>query len=86
MESTKEDIFELCQAHRVMCAPLLSFEELFRNPQLVAREYFLENQYDNVGCFTETGAPFKMTESPWRFYRRAPLLGEHNAQVYCKEL
>ena len=86
MEFTKEDIFELCQAHRVMCAPLLSFEELFRNPQLVAREYFLENQYDNAGSFTETGAPFKMTESPWRFYRRAPLLGEHNAQVYCKEL
>ena len=29
----------------------------------------------------EAGAPYRMTGSPWRISRRAPKLGEHNAEV-----
>jgi crotonobetainyl-CoA:carnitine CoA-transferase CaiB-like acyl-CoA transferase len=32
------------------------------------------------------GAPAKMKETPWKIYRRAPLIGEHNEEVYEKEL
>ena len=31
-------------------------------------------------------APYRFTETPVRFQRRAPLLGEHNHEVYCDEL
>ena len=86
MEHTKREVFQVCQAHRVMCAPLLSFEELFHDPQLVAREYFVETVHSKVRRLVETGAPFKMTESPWRVHRPAPLIGEHNSQVYRDEL
>ena len=27
-----------------------------------------------------------MPEAPWRISRRPPLVGEHNYEVYCKEL
>jgi crotonobetainyl-CoA:carnitine CoA-transferase CaiB-like acyl-CoA transferase len=32
------------------------------------------------------GAPLKMKETPWKIQRRAPLIGEHNEEVYEKEL
>ena len=35
---------------------------------------------------TYPGAPVKMTETPWKIHRRAPLIGEHNEEVYLKEL
>jgi crotonobetainyl-CoA:carnitine CoA-transferase CaiB-like acyl-CoA transferase len=27
-----------------------------------------------------------MKETPWKIYRRAPLIGEHNQEIYEKEL
>ncbi len=32
------------------------------------------------------GAPYRFSETPLEFQRRAPLLGEHNFEVYVKEL
>ena len=32
------------------------------------------------------GAPFKMSRTPWAIRRPAPLLGEHNAEVFCGRL
>jgi crotonobetainyl-CoA:carnitine CoA-transferase CaiB-like acyl-CoA transferase len=28
------------------------------------------------------GAPYRLSETPWRIQRPAPRLGEHNAEVY----
>jgi crotonobetainyl-CoA:carnitine CoA-transferase CaiB-like acyl-CoA transferase len=32
------------------------------------------------------GPPFRLSETPWRIVRRAPLIGEHNVEIYEKEL
>jgi len=32
------------------------------------------------------GAPYKLSESEWRFSSPAPKVGQHNMQVYCDEL
>jgi len=32
------------------------------------------------------GAPCKLSRSPWRIWRRAPLLGEHNQEILGGEL
>ena len=40
MQHTKREVFALCQAHKVMCAPVLTFEELLEDPQLKARGSF----------------------------------------------
>ena len=31
------------------------------------------------------GAPYRLSETPWRS-GRAPLLGKHNEAIYCDEL
>jgi crotonobetainyl-CoA:carnitine CoA-transferase CaiB-like acyl-CoA transferase len=35
-----------------------------------------------IGEFEMPGAPFAMSGTPWRYRRRAPLLGEHNTEVF----
>lgn len=32
------------------------------------------------------GHPYVFTETPWHIRRRAPLVGEHNVEILCKEL
>jgi crotonobetainyl-CoA:carnitine CoA-transferase CaiB-like acyl-CoA transferase len=32
------------------------------------------------------GAPFKLSNGGWKIARRAPLIGEHNEEIYVKEL
>ena len=48
--------------------------------------FFEEVDHPVIGRVTMPGAPFKMAESPWRLKSPAPLLGEHNEEVYCRLL
>ena len=81
MQHTKREVFELCQAHKVMCAPVLSFGELMEDPQLKARRFFSRTEHPEVGALPELGAPVKMSETPWRGGQTAPLLGQHTKEI-----
>ncbi len=81
MQHSKREVFELCQAHKVMCAPVLSFSEMMEDRQLKARRYFGRVEHRGVGELTELGAPVKMSETPWRMGLTAPLLGEHTGEA-----
>jgi crotonobetainyl-CoA:carnitine CoA-transferase CaiB-like acyl-CoA transferase len=37
-------------------------------------------------CRTCPGEAAIYNGSPWRISRRAPLIGEHNAEIFCDEL
>lgn len=86
MERTKREIFQVCQDARVLCAPLLDPGELMEDPQLVEREYFVELEHAQAGKLTYPGPPFKLSEAPSNVHRPAPLLGEHNMDVFCGRL
>ncbi len=53
--------------------------------QLTARAFFVETEHPVAAVIRMPGAPIIMPASPWTT-RRAPLLGEHNRDVYCGEL
>jgi crotonobetainyl-CoA:carnitine CoA-transferase CaiB-like acyl-CoA transferase len=83
LQHTKQEIFETCQAHRVMCAPINNWEDLMKDPQLVERGYFAHMEHPKAGKLPVTGAPVKMHGTPWSLRRPAPTLGQHNAEVYA---
>ena len=62
-------------------APVVTTQELVESPQLNARGFFVEVDHPATGPLTYPGAPFKMSETPWQV-GRAPLLGEHNREVF----
>jgi crotonobetainyl-CoA:carnitine CoA-transferase CaiB-like acyl-CoA transferase len=78
---TAKEIFEKGQEWRIPVAMVLGIEELTTDPQYEARDYFREIDHPHSGRLAYPGAPFKMSQAPAEV-RRAPLLGEHNEDIY----
>ena len=60
--------------------------EVLASEQYRARSYFADIDHPIIGEATYPGAPFIMSETPWQASTPAPLLGEHNAEVFCDRL
>ena len=82
----KFDLFELCQAWRFSCGAIMSIDEVANCPHLHERGYLVEIERPETGRITYPGAPFKLSETPWEIRHPAPLLGQHNEEVYCNTL
>jgi crotonobetainyl-CoA:carnitine CoA-transferase CaiB-like acyl-CoA transferase len=78
---TAEEIFTEGQEWRMPVAKVMGIEELGGDPQYAARNYFQNIEHPQAGRLTYPGAPFKMSETPAAI-SRAPLLGEHNDEIY----
>jgi crotonobetainyl-CoA:carnitine CoA-transferase CaiB-like acyl-CoA transferase len=76
-----QEIFDKGQEWRIPTAMVLGIEELAADPQYTARNFFQEIDHPHAGRLPYPGAPFRMSTSPAQI-RRAPLLGEHNDDIY----
>lgn len=65
----------------VPCGPVNDYAQVFADPQVVARELAVAVEHPVLGRLRTLGTPIKMSETPLEVGRRAPLLGEHTAQV-----
>jgi len=74
---------------RVQCAivPVASPADVSSYPQLEAREFWLQVEHPELDTvITYPGHFAKISPVPCRVQRRAPLIGEHNMEVYHDEL
>jgi crotonobetainyl-CoA:carnitine CoA-transferase CaiB-like acyl-CoA transferase len=70
------------QARGFQVGIIYSPEEVIEDPHFVARGFPVAVEHPELGrTFTYPGAPYAFHGSPWRISRRAPLLGEHTAEV-----
>jgi crotonobetainyl-CoA:carnitine CoA-transferase CaiB-like acyl-CoA transferase len=84
---TKAELYELALEKRLLIAPAQSVEEICKDPQLEAREYWQDVEHPELGdTITYCGAPIKLSEAPFKIGRRSPLIGEHNQEIYEKDL
>ena len=90
---TKSELFELGQLMRFPWAPVSSFGEMANSPQLLARNFFVPVEHpERRTHFSYPGLPCKFFDKELsainnqQSARRAPLIGEHNAQVYREKL
>jgi crotonobetainyl-CoA:carnitine CoA-transferase CaiB-like acyl-CoA transferase len=81
-ERTKDEIFHTCNQWRVPCAPVTSPGDLIEDPHFKARDFWVETDHPEAGVLTYPGAPYRMSLTPWQT-GPAPLLGQHNTEVYC---
>ena len=81
------DFYEEAVKRRIMLAPLSTTEQLLKNPQLVEREAFVDVEHPELGTtITYPGPWTRFSKSPLVFNRRAPLIGEHNTEIYSEEM
>jgi crotonobetainyl-CoA:carnitine CoA-transferase CaiB-like acyl-CoA transferase len=81
----KQEVMERAQAAGYICGAINTMEETFADRQLNERGFFVEVDHPHTGQLRYPGAPFRMTESPWRS-GRAPLLGEHTDAILQERL
>jgi crotonobetainyl-CoA:carnitine CoA-transferase CaiB-like acyl-CoA transferase len=80
VQHTKREVMEKSQNVGYPCGAINSMEDVFSDPHLQARNFFVEIDHPATGPLTYPGPQFKMMETPWKA-GRAPLLGEHTLEV-----
>jgi crotonobetainyl-CoA:carnitine CoA-transferase CaiB-like acyl-CoA transferase len=70
-----------------MIENVFSPAEAAAHPQLLARDYWQEVKHDELGISLSYPSSFcRFSENICKVWRRAPLIGEHNQEIYCGEL
>jgi len=82
MERTKKEIVAACQKGRVLSAPVNTAVDLLEEEQLKERGFWVEIDHPVVGKLTYPGDSMRSEALPLAAGRPAPLLGQHNQEVY----
>jgi crotonobetainyl-CoA:carnitine CoA-transferase CaiB-like acyl-CoA transferase len=79
----KAEVVRVLASAGVPAAPVNNVAEMVADPQVRAREMFVERDHPVYGPLTLTGSPLKMSETPGRVRWLAPMPGEHNEEIFC---
>jgi len=77
----KENIHQKAAKMGIPIGPIATAKEVMKNKQYTAREYFIEVDHPEAGKYRYAGWPYKMSKTPPRVSRHAPLLGQNNEEV-----
>lgn len=80
------ELFHRVQSQGTACAPVCSAEQVFKSPQTQARDFYVEIDHPAAGKLMYPGLPYQLSKTARRDNHGAPLLGQHNEQVYCNRL
>jgi len=80
---TRAEIVEILSQH-VAAGPVNTMADIFADPHVAAREMLPEIEQVGARPVKLAGAPIKLTRTPSRIYRRAPVLGEHSEEVLAE--
>jgi formyl-CoA transferase len=81
----KWDVLAQLNAHNIPCGPILSTKELMEDSSLADNNMVVTVEHAERGSFKTVGCPIKLSESPVKV-DTSPLLGEHNEDIYVREL
>jgi formyl-CoA transferase len=82
---TKHEVMDLLGKAGVPCGAVLDSDEVMNNEHLRGRGMIVDVDHPQRGKMSVPGSPIRMSASPTEI-KRAPLLGEHNAEVYGRFL
>jgi crotonobetainyl-CoA:carnitine CoA-transferase CaiB-like acyl-CoA transferase len=84
---TKAQIMEGAVKFRVMLYALATAKDVYESPQLAARDFWQKVEHPEMNAtFTYPGRWANNSLTPPHIFRRAPLVGEHNHEIYEQEL
>jgi len=83
MGKDKVEAMEILNRHDIPCGPILSMQEIAREPALRASGTVVEVDHPTRGKYLTVGNPIKMSDSRTEV-TRSPLLGEHTEEVLAQ--
>jgi len=82
-----EEVYHAAQERGFTWGAVRAPEALLDDPHLLDRGFWKQVEHDELGrSFIYPGEAAIYNGSPWRISRRAPLIGEHNREIFCDEL
>ena len=85
-EWDRKPLFQASGERRLVFGMAQDAGDLFDCPHLEAREFFVEVDHPVVGKARHPGMGPRLSDMDYQISRPAPLLGEHNREVYCDEM
>jgi len=83
---TKDELYHKGQAAGIPFGMVSTTKDLVNSEQLNARGFFVEIDHPKTGKVKYPAAPYKFSETPWIAELPAPLLGEHNEEIFNRRL
>ena len=84
---TMNELYQGALRKRIMLYPVHTIKEVVEDAHLEARGFWTDVEHPELDTnITYPGAFVKLSNNPLRIWRRAPLIGEHNREVYQEEL
>ena len=68
----------------VPCGPINNIEQLVNDPQVLEREMIVEVEHPVAGNLKMPGCPIKMSKTPGKIEKPAPLLGGDNEEILTR--
>ncbi len=81
---TADEFVAEAQRRHLSAAPLNTVGEFVEGEQLAARHWLQEIEHPVVGRYRAPGFPMRLSLTPMRVYRPAPLLGQHRDEVLAE--
>jgi benzylsuccinate CoA-transferase BbsE subunit len=84
---TKAELFKMAIENRFQIGPCNDASDVLNHPQLEARQFWKEIEHPELGASLKyPGGAVKLSEGYCGPKQRAPLIGEHNTDIYQREL
>lgn len=80
----KRDLLTACESNAVPAGPINSIEEMFADPQVQARGLRIDLEAADGTVIPGVRTPIVLSETPLRYNRPSPRLGEHQAEVLAE--
>ena len=80
-QQTSEHWLDVLETANVPAGPIYDLAQMYDDPQVRAREMVVETEHPVAGSVKNIGIPIKLSDTPGRFQRPAPTLGQHTDEV-----
>jgi len=85
LEYDQEELLREAQGRRIPFGIPAGADRLLNSEHLNERGYFVDVEHPVTGKVRYPGAQFRLGDLPYEL-KPAPLLGEHNEEIYCRRL
>ena len=88
LTKTKAEMYQEGAIRRqILIAPVSNTEDIAEDIQLQARNYWKKISHSELAdTLAYCGAFIRIDEAPIEYRRRAPLIGEHNSEIFSEEM
>ena len=78
---TTSNWLKMLEEAGVVAGPIYNIDQMYKDPQVLARQMLVDLEDPELGTIHNIGVPVKLSNTPGQIRTRAPMLGEHSAEV-----